>query len=91
VERVRSALDKASAKGNAQFEYRPIDGGVLRQTSLRGLGSLLKGSKRREAGMEALFKEAQRNSSARACELSKELKLQREFTCHLQCVLGIVP
>jgi hypothetical protein len=82
---------EGQAKGKARVEYQPIDGGPLRQTSRQALAKLLTGSTRREAGMETLFEEAQRNSSARACELSKELKLQREFTCHLQCVLGIVP
>jgi hypothetical protein len=52
---------------------------------------MLKGSKHREAGMETRYNEAQRTSSACADEMCKELKLQREFTCHLQCVLGIVP
>ncbi len=41
--------------------------------------------------METRYNEAQRTSSACADEMCKELKLQREFTCHLQCVLGIVP
>ncbi len=41
--------------------------------------------------METRYNEAQRTSSASADELCKALELQREFTCHLQCVLGIVP
>ncbi len=87
VDKMRKALAETQAKGHARLEYKPIVGGALRQTSRAGLSRLLKGSKLKEAW----YNEEQRTSSARADELCKELKLQREFTCHLQCVLGIVP
>ena len=87
VERMR----KGRAKANTRIEYQPIDGGALRQTTRSGLSTMLRASKRREAGIETMYNEAQRTSSARADELCKELKLQREFICHQQQVLGIVP
>ncbi len=59
VEGMRKALAKVQAKGHARFEYQPIDGGALRQTSRAGLSCLLKGSKRREAGVATRYNEAQ--------------------------------
>ncbi len=40
VDKMRKALAKMQAKANARFEYQPIDGGALRQTSRAGLSHL---------------------------------------------------